>query len=426
MVSIIFVPYIAVPFYFLIGIRKRDSKYKKEYLHFHKESLYQPYTLENNERNVSNILEKNEIPPAMKGHTFELITSSDSAYHTVLSEIKRAKHSIDICTYVFLFDSTTHVIYDALVRKAKEGIKVRLLLDTVGSIGIYFNQKPLSTLRDAGGEVEFFTSLLKRPYLNYISLRNHRKMFIFDQNIVLSGGMNLSNEYMGEADGQKRYKDLLYRLKGPSVDYFYHIFHSDWIYAAKEVKKTVLPQDKTYEGEDIVQVVPSGPDIPTDGLYEALLNAIYCAKDRIWIVTPYFVPDEHIMQALIIAHRKGLDVKLITPKESDHFFVDFVRMSYIRELHNIGVDVLLYEDEVLHAKAILIDESAGMVGTVNLDNRSLFFNYEVVTFVYSKKTIENMDRWISELFSGSSREIEEPTKLREAFENIMKVFAPIL
>ena len=426
MVSIIFLPFIAVPFYFLIGIRKREKKYKKEYVAFDEASLYIPYRLEKNAHTVFNILEKYGIPPATKGHTFKLITNSTDAYHHILNEILQAKQSIDICTYIFLFDTTTNVLFDALVQKAKEGIKVRLLLDTVGSLGIYFNQKSLTPLRDAGGEVAFFTSLLKRPYLNYISLRNHRKMYIFDQVTVFSGGMNLSNEYMGEDDGYNRYKDLLYRLEGPSVEYLYHIFHCDWGYAVKVEKKRDFPQTKTYEGDEIVQVVPSGPDIPTDALYETLLNAIYAAKERIWIVTPYFVPDENIMQALIVAHRKGIDVKLITPENSDHFFVDFVRMSYIRELDTIGADIVLYKDKVLHAKAILIDESVGMVGTVNLDNRSLFFNYEVVSFVYSESFIESLETWMNALIMESSRGIKKPSKLREAIENIMKVFAPIL
>jgi len=426
MTSIIFIPFIAVPFYFLIGIRKREPKHKKEYVAFNKEPIHEKYISKDNNHIVFNILEKNGIPPATKNNIFELITSSSEAYHKMLEEINQAKYSIELCTYIFVFDKTTKVIVEALVKKAQEGVKVRLLLDLVGSLGLYWNQKGFKSLRDAGGEVAFFTDLLKKPYFNYISLRNHRKIYIFDQQRVLSGGMNLSDEYMGEDDGTKRYKGLLYYLQGPSVDYFYHIFHSDWNYAVKEEKINYLAQSKEYKGKDIVQVVPSGPDISTDALYESLLNAIYSAKTRIWIVTPYFVPDENLIQALVIAHRKGVDVKLITPKDSDHVFVDIVRMSYIRELHSIGVDVLLYKDEILHAKAMLIDDIGGMVGSVNLDNRSLFFNYEVVTFVYSSQFIKSMESWMNDLMLNSSRQIEKPSKLREAMENILKVFAPIL
>lgn len=427
-VSILFLPYIAVPFYFLIGIRKRDSIHKKVSLAFDGQANYTPYLLNEHEQitTLDTIFGNNGIPPATKGHTLTLIPDSTQAYREILREIEQAQHSIDICTYVFVFDATTHKLLDALIQKAQIGVRVRLLLDLVGSLGVYMNQKALHALRDAGGEVAFFTSLLRRPYLNYISLRNHRKVFIFDQQTVLSGGMNLSNEYLGERSDHKRYRDLLFKLKGPCVSYFYHIFYSDWIYAVKKEEKRILIPQKQYDGNDIVQVVPSGPDIPTDALYEAILNAIYLAKERIWIVTPYFVPDENIMQALIIAYRKGVDVKLITPKNSDHFFVDIVRMSYIRELYEIGVDVLLFENGILHAKAMIIDEMVGMTGSVNLDNRSLFFNYEIATFIYSKQQITNMSQWIEALIESSSRDIAKPGKTREAFENIMKVFAPIL
>ncbi len=145
--------------------------------------------------------------------------------------------------------------------------------------------------------------------------------------------MNLTNEYMGMPDGTRRWKDLLYRIQGPAVAYFATIFSSDWDYATGEDDR-VLPREteEKYTGSSWVQVVPSGPDIPKDALYEALLNAIYSARERIWVVTPYFVPDENILQALIVARDKGVDVKLITPKVSNHRIADLVRSSYMREL----------------------------------------------------------------------------------------------
>ncbi|MBT8343704.1 MAG: phospholipase, partial [Sulfurovum sp.] len=296
----------------------------------------------------------------------------------------------------------------------------------VGSLGANFNQKGFKALKEAGGEVAFFTPILKRPFQNYINLRNHRKIYLFDQKTLLSGGMNLSNEYMGKADGSKRWEDLLYCLKGPSVYHFYHIFQNDWVYATKEEEKIDLKREESCEGESKVQVVPSGPDIPSDALYEALLNAIYNAKKRIWIVTPYFVPDENMIQALVIAHHKGVDIKLITPKSSDHLLADMGRSAYMRELDDIGADVVLYEGEMLHAKAILFDDVGGMVGSVNFDNRSLFLNYEVVTFVYSPQFIESIEVWMNGLIDNSSRGMEKPSKFREAVENIMKVFTPLL
>ncbi len=426
MLSIFFLPYIVVPLYFLIGIRKREPKHKKEYVKFDQVIEDAPYELDDPHHAFQNLLKKNGIPPATKGNAFELITNNTEAYHRMLQEIANAKYSIDICTYIFQFDTTTKEIIDALTKKSKEGVKVRLLMDLVGSLGANFNQKGFKVLREAGGEVAFFTPILKRPLQNYINLRNHRKIYLFDQTTLLSGGMNLSTEYMGEADGSKRWEDLLYCLKGPSVHHFYHIFQNDWVYATKEEDKIYLKRVEAYDGESMVQVVPSGPDILSDALYEALLNAIYNAKERIWIVTPYFVPDENMIQALVIAHHKGVDVKLITPKDSDHFLADMARSPYMRELDEIGADVVLYEGEMLHAKAILFDDLGGMVGSVNLDNRSLFLNYEVVTFVYSPQFIESIEEWMKVLMHHSIRGMKKPSKLREAIENIMKVFAPLL
>lgn len=426
MLSIFFLPYIVAPLYFLIGIRKREPKHKKDYVTFDDICETTSYELEDPHHVLQSLLQKNGIPPATKGNTFELITDATEAYNRMLKEINNAKYSIDICTYIFKFDKMTKVLVEALARRAEEGIKVRLLMDLVGSLGASFNQKGFKALKNAGGEVAFFTPILKRPFQNYVNLRNHRKIYLFDQNTLLSGGMNLSDEYMGEADGSKRWGDLLYCLKGPSVYHFYHIFHNDWIYATKEEEKVGLKCVKEYKGESTVQVVPSGPDILRDALYESLLNAIYNAKERIWIVTPYFIPDENMVQALVIAHHKGVDVKLITPKKSDHFLADMGRSSYMRELDEIGADVILYEGEMLHAKAILFDNLGGMVGSVNFDNRSLFLNYEVVTFVYSEEFIQSIETWMKGLMLHSNRGMTKPSKLREAVENIMKVFAPLL
>jgi cardiolipin synthase len=133
-----------------------------------------------------------------------------------------------------------------------------------------------------------------------------------------------------------------------------------------------------------------------------------------------------MIQALVIAHHKGVDVKLITPKSSDNMIADMVRSPYMRELDEIGADVALYEGKMLHAKAILFDDAGGMIGSVNLDNRSLFLNYEVVTFVYSPQFIDSIEAWMTGLIQHSTRGMKKPTKIREAVENMMKVFAPLL
>jgi len=427
MLAIVFMPFITVPLYFLIGVRKRENKYTKAAIQLRDVDEKNIHTPLNSNNALNSILEKNGIPSATNGNYYELITKDTEAYARLMEEIEKATLSIELGTYVFSYDVTTKKILEALTRKAGEGVQVKLLLDVVGSLGSYIWQKNFQALRDAGGEVGFFIPIMSRPFQGYINLRNHRKIYLFDRKRLLSGGMNLSDEYLGEESSTKRWNDILYYLEGPAVFSFYEIFHNDWNYATGQSESLKLPSEPLESaGENIVQVVPSGPDIPTDALYEALLNTIYTCKKRIWIVTPYFVPDENIVQALIIAQHKGIDVKLITPKNSDHMIADLGRSSYMRELDAIGVDVVLYEGEMLHAKAILFDDMGGMIGSVNIDNRSLFLNYEIVTFAYSAQLIDSIELWMQELMENSTRGMKQPTKLREAVENMMKVFAPLL
>jgi len=426
MLSIILLPYIAVPLYFFIGIRKRQVGSDKRYIDLNRMETYSQYEVKIPEYPLWQLLEKNGIPPPTTGNTFELITKSSVAYERILSEIKNAKQSIDICTYVFEFDVMTATLLEALTKRAQEGVRVRLLIDIVGSLSASFQKRRFAPLELAGGEVVFFRPFTLRPFKNYINLRNHRKIYLFDQKHLFSGGMNLSNEYIGKEDGSERQKDLLYFITGPAVHDFYTIFHNDWIYATGEEIEMDFSEAKIHKGTDIIQVIPSGPDLSGDAFYESLLDLICSAKTRIWIVTPYFVPNDTMMEALIIAGNKGIDVKLITPKKSDHLLADVARSSYMRDLKEAGIDVILYEGKMLHAKTILFDSNVGMVGSANFDNRSLFLNYEVVSFVYSTHLTQSLESWMKHLIEQSTRDLGKPSKVREAAENIMKVFAAIL
>jgi cardiolipin synthase len=219
-------------------------------------------------------------------------------------------------------------------------------------------------------------------------------------------------------------KDILFLLKGPAVYRYLEIFISDWQYASSSKLKTFIKVEVSESGKDIVQVVPSGPDLEGDALFEALMVAIYSAQHRIWIVTPYFTPDITLMRALIIAKHRGVDVKLITPYESDHILADLVRSSYMRELEENRAHVALYTKGKLHAKAILFDNTSVMLGSVNFDSRSLFLNYEVVSFAYSHHIIHDVEKWMISLLKDSNRSMPPAGKYRRVAENFMRIFAP--
>ncbi len=413
-------PYIAVLLYLVFGLRKRENRYKKNPIRLQKRT--QSFHKQNP---IHDILKTYGIADATGNEHFELFTDSVGAYEKLMSCIKDAKKSIYISTYVFEYDDVTKEIIDALIEKANKGLEIKILMDSLGSIRLYLFQGQLKELRGAGAKIEFFMPVFKMPFRNYINLRNHRKIYIFDNKRVLSGGMNISHEYFGPNVDKARWKDIFFLSEGASSELFFEIFASDWFYASQE--KIDFVKNNTINVEDtFLQVVPSGPDMSKDVLYEALLCAIYSAKERIWIVTPYFIPNNSIVEALIIAKHKGVDVKLITPKDSKHILVNLTRSSYMRELEEVGIEVALYNGTMLHAKAILFDDTSVMLGSVNLDNRSLFLNYEVAVFVYSPKTITDIESWMNKLLLNSSGGLTKISTPRAILENLMRIIAPQL
>jgi len=422
MLAIILLPHLAVPLYFILGSRKRvNSKTKSMF------SLRSVTDLPLEKANpIDGVLRANGIPGGTRGNRFTLYTDGTEAYLALMEQIRTARESIFISTYVFNTDAVTADILQALTLKAQEGVKVRLLIDSLGSFLLYCFQRPLTQLRQAGGTVSFFMPILHMPLRNYINLRNHRKIYLFDRRIVLTGGMNLSNDYLGPSPDLLRWHDLLFLIEGPAVFHYLEIFASDWAYASGYTIPITLDIVPPGLGDAYIQVVPSGPDIARDALFEALLCAIYNARKRIWIVTPYFVPVTSLQEALIIAHHRGVDVRLITPYESNHLLADLVRSSYMRELMDAGVEVALYKGSMLHAKAILFDDDSAMLGSVNIDNRSLLLNYEVVSFAYSVSIISEMNNWMLKLQEDTHHTMKPPGAMRRIAENMMRIVAPQL
>ncbi len=415
---LVIAPYLFALLYFLFGVRKRWLAKEKSPLNIPAKKQGLPAA-----HDIDTLLRSNGIPPSTDDNDFELYTDGVIAYKALLDAIRTAQHNISLSTYLLRHDSVTSELFDLLVEKSKAGVKVRILTDTLGSRWIYIWQFPLRQLRAAGIEVSFFMPPLTFALLNPFNLRYHRKIYLIDDTILFSGGMNLAKEYMGPVAMKNRWSDILYRCEGSIVSYYLQIFETDWAYANQLPDKKIHVDKTAHQGSSTLQVIPSGPDIPEDALFEAIIHGIHKASGRIWVATPYFIPDESILQALRIAHHRNVDIKIITPRTSDHLIADLARSSYIRELQDLGIEIALYEGAMLHAKAILFDDDAVMLGSVNLDNRSLLLNYEVVTVAYSKEQIRQVDRWMKDLLQNASLQIEPVGKPRRIFENLMRVFA---
>ena len=295
LLAIVLLPYVSVPLYFILGSRKRTSSKNKSAFYM------QAHPQTNSQANaIDGILQNNGIPGATADNRFEFYSDGISAYRTLIQQIENAQQSIYFSTYVFKHDDVTDSIVQALLIKLKSGVEVKLLIDSLGSWQLYFLRYPLRELRDAGAEILFFMPILSMPLRNYINLRNHRKIYLFDQTTVLTGGMNLSREYMGPEPDLERWQDLLFLAQGPAVYHYAQIFAADWAYASRSAVMTLKPNEPV-PGDAYMQVVPSGPDVRGDALFEAIISAVYTVKKRLWVVTPYFLPDAALMQAIIIA-----------------------------------------------------------------------------------------------------------------------------
>lgn len=317
--------------------------------------------------------------PVTSSAEVRLLVDGAAKYTALLDDIARAEHHVHLEYYIYEPDRTGTALRDALVERARAGVRVRLLLDAVGAARV--KAKFLAPLVEAGGEVAWFHPMRfgriwKRPWTN---LRTHRKIVIIDGRIGFTGGMNITDE-QDERLRADAYRDLHLRLVGKSVRVLQLVFAEDWAYATgrrdflAEVERQTPPVDP---GPIRTQVVTSGPDSSWEPIHRAHVSAIHGAKQRVWMTTPYFVPGEAAMMALSSAALAGLDVRLLVPEMSDSKLVTYAARSYFGPLLLAGVKIYEYRSRMLHSKSLLVDDTVAMIGSANFDHRSFRLNFEV-------------------------------------------------
>ena len=408
----IIAPYIFVFFYFIFGVRKHPNQ------PFH--TTLDPKAIKS-AKTLDILLQNNRITPATKDNSIEIFTDADTAAQEFFTALKDARQSIYLCTYVFKYDSVGKRVLKIVQQKALEGVDVVLLIDSFGSFWLYIMQLKLQKFRNSGVKIYFFKPLFNFKFTQRFNLRNHRKAYIIDKQVLFSGGMNIADEYLG-SKGANRWIDILYKAKGAIVNDYLAIFEAD-LKKTLSQEFTIVKPTQPKCGNSVLQALPSGPDIASDALFESLLHSIYSASKSITIITPYFIPDEQILQALKIAWHKGICIKIITPQQSNHPLADITRSSYIRQMREWGVPIYFYKKTMLHAKAIIFDDATLILGSINLDYRSLLLNYEAVTISYSKDDIQKLNSWIDSLIQDCATHYPDASKLQRVFENFTRVFA---
>jgi cardiolipin synthase len=423
LMAILFIPYLGVPLYLMFGGRKMISKAKT------KPKLTQDKSKPFGDSYIgkADLLAPGDgiFPPSTHNH-ITFLPEGEQAFQTILYLIENARHSVYIATFILGKDETGTAIVDALAKKALQGLRVCLLLDALGSVRI--SKKFLWPLLKAGGSVAFFMPMIHWPFRGRANLRNHRKMVICDNQTAVIGGMNLASEYMGPRDSISRWQDLSLLVKGPVIDHITDIFRSDWQFASKEAlgQHSATIEGLKAESNGVTQLVASGPDVRSDSLRNAILTAVFRANRRIWVVTPYFVPDELLLDALCIAASRNVAVSIITPQKSNHRLADLVREGYLARVQEAGADIWLYEPRMLHAKAILVDDRLAILGSANMDMRSILLNYEIALCLYDSDAIRKLETWIKKLTGDCSIRKQRQRSSLGLVEGVGRLFAPLL
>ncbi len=403
LLAVVLIPYLGVPFYLVFGGRKLSRRASGK--------------LRLGSRSDSNALRG---WPSTSLSSVRWLDEGVLAYGQFLAQILSAKRSIRIVTFLVGDDETGRSLVEALTRRAREGLEVRLLIDDL--LRFHAPHAQLRELVAAGAKVERFMPLVHVPFRGHGNLRNHRKIALFDGERAIVGGMNLGHEYMGPTPDPRRWRDVSLLVEGEAVSELDAIARADWLFACGEI---LSPAVKSAPSSITVQVVPSGPDAETDPIYDADLTAIFRAEKRIWIATPYFVPDEALLRALVIAARRGVDVRVVTPERSNHLLSDLASSSCLRDLSAAGVVIRRF-DKMLHAKTLLVDDCLAVVGSANFDMRSLFLNYEIALFFSGQAEVERLSRWFEDTFVATKLGPPRAGAVRSAVDDVARLIAPQL
>ena len=348
------------------------------------------------------------------------------------AQIRGARRRISIATYILSDDAVGRELIRLLTERAKAGVEVRLLVDAIGSFGAPL--RLCRPLRRAGGQVARFNPALPTTGKGSANWRNHRKIAVFDGRAAIIGGQNLGLRYMGESPSHRRFRDCSFLIEGPTAAALECVFIADWCQATDEPPTkfaTLLRERSPAVGTARVEVVASGPDCEQDPLWEAYVKLFSECRQSITVVTPYFIPDQTLFTLLATAARAGRHVRIMVPRRSDHRLLDFARRWYLRNLREAGVEILFFKPDVLHAKLVVVDDEHLVIGSANLDMRSLFLNYEIGAVVRDPAAIAEVNALIDGWAKESTRYTEDlyrrsRTWPGRAIETVSHVVAPLL
>ena len=401
---VIFLPLVGIFFYFSFGInyRKRKmytkklikdeilaEKLREDIFHYSKQTFEKGNAALVGNRELAYMLTKNSMSALTANNDVRLLVNGEKKFPEVLQAMNQSVNHIHIEYYIYEDDEIGKAIEQVLIQKAKEGVAVRFIYDDFGSRSI--RKKLVRRLKAAGVQVFPFHKVIFITLANRLNYRNHRKIIVIDGQTAFVGGINVSDKYINNDNDKNKlfWRDTHLRIDGLGAHYLQYLFLCDWNFCAKDdlqPNKSFFPKPSMLlKGNKIVQIAASGPDSETPTILFSLLQAINLATKEILITTPYFIPGESLIDALIVAAMSNVSVKLLVPGYSDSWLVNAAAHSYYDDLLNAGVEIYLYRKGFVHAKTMIADTKIAIVGTANMDYRSFDLNFEVNAIVYDEE-----------------------------------------
>ena len=371
--------------------------------------------------------------PALPGNNIELLSDFKSIFDHMVADINTANKTIHFCFYIWHGEGRMADIVDALIRAAGRGVQCRVLADAMGSKA-FLESNSVSRLRDAG--VEFTAALptgVFRTLFVRADLRNHRKIAVIDDRVAYAGSQNMVDpRFFKQESGVGEWVDAMVRITGPAAASLDGVFRLDWSVETGAVFEPPASFSDRFPGLSgpAIQIAPSGPDLRPEAIHQLLLTAIYAAQQELVMTTPYFVPDESILTALLTAGLRGVDVTLIVPARNDSVLVRHASAAHFHDLMSAGIRIALFKGGLLHTKSLTIDGDMSVFGSVNLDMRSLWLDFEISLLIYDRD-FTNRLRMLQNTYLQNSNTLNlESWQQRPAWrrfaENTCRLVGPLL
>jgi cardiolipin synthase len=437
-ISLITFPWLAIPLYWVLGrnrfygyaeaMRSVFAQQHERIHHVYRELLDYRVTLPDSLATLQRLSERLSIEPFTSGNAVQLLINGQQTYEAMLQAIAAATDYILLQSYIINDDETGNEFKAALLARASQGVRVYVLYDEIGSKKL--TRSYLRSLRQHGVQVNAFHTTKGRGNRFQLNFRNHRKILVVDGRIAFIGGLNIGDEYLGKDPHLSPWRDTHMQLQGPSVQCLQGSFLQDWYWATGAVLDVTWQVKPDQSTNATALIFPTGPadSLPACNLF--FIHAIDQAQTRLWIASPYFVPDESTLNALKLAAMRGVDVRIILPNRPDHLFVYFCSFSYYAEMQAVGIQLYRHIDGFMHQKVILIDHEIAGVGTVNLDNRSFFLNFEVMGFITDRHFIDQVEAMLlNDLAASRLVDLAEYSRKSIGFKLLVRVsrlLAPVL